>query len=221
MKKFLLALLLVFPVAVASADISLITINELLIDPTVGGGGFDTDGDGAFESEDEFVELFNSSSSSVDISGLQLWVGSGGVQVLRHTFGAGTVLGAGGFFTVVAEYTGNVPSGFVQSDDGSNFLGNGGDNIVLFDPTTSLFSSYVYNGDPDLNGAGLPTGATLFGSVIDLGNDVDGLSIAANPDGSFTYGVADPTPGVSNVPEPSTALVIAALSGLAVVRRRR
>lgn len=221
MKKILLTLLLVFPVASANADFTSITINELLIDPTVSGAGFDTDGDGMFESEDEFIELFNSSGSSVDISGWQIYVGSGGAQVLRHTFTSGTLLGSGDFLTVVAEYSGNPPTGFLESDDGGNFLGNGGDNIVLFDPTTLLYSSYVYNGDPDLNGAGLPTGATLFGSVIDLGDDEDGLSIAANPDGSFGYGVANPTPGASNVPEPTAALVLTAISGLAVVRRRR
>ena len=222
MKKFFLTLLLIFPTFVANADdVSVITINELLIDPTVGSGGFDTDGDGAFESEDEFIELFNSSSSAVDISGWQLYVGSGGTQELRHTFGAGSTVASGGFFTVVAEYSGTPPSGFVQSDDGSNFLGNGGDNIALFDPSSSLFSSYVYNGDPDLGALGLPAGATLFGNVIDLGDDEDGFSIAANRDGSFNYGVAAPTPGASNVPEPNTALVIATLSGLAFIRRRR
>jgi len=220
MRVFAALLTVLCLAATANAALVDVRINEILVDPTVGGGGFDTDGDGSFENADEFIEFYNAGAAPVDISSWQVYVGSGGSHVLRHTFSAGTSIASGGLLTLVASYTGTVPAGFVGSDENTNFLGNGGDNIALYDPTANQFSSYVYNGDPAIT-AGLPAGATLFGSVIDMGSDVDGLSIAALPDGSTSFSTGAPTPGQLNaVPEPSGLLCLLGVGGLVVSRRR-
>ena len=65
-----------------------VVINEIHYDPALDITG-DANGDG-FRSatEDEFVEIVNTSGGELDISGWQLLDGVG----LRHTFPAGTVL---------------------------------------------------------------------------------------------------------------------------------
>ena len=225
MKNTLLFALSCFLLAAnsANADISFLAVNELLADPTGAVFNFDTDGDMTAETEDEFIELMNVSSSSLDISGWEIWVGSGGALSERHEFAAGTTLGVGELITAVNSWDpGTPPSGFVVMDaGGGGIFGNGGDNFVLYDPTANEYSSYVYNGDPDLAGSGLPVGATLVGSVIDMGGDVDGQSIQAIPDGGTTFTVGTPSPGALNaVPEPSAAL-IGVLAGLGFLARRR
>ena len=49
-----------------------IVINEFLADPN-GTENFDTDGSGTAETTDEYVEIFNTSSSAINLNGLQLW----------------------------------------------------------------------------------------------------------------------------------------------------
>lgn len=222
---FLLAIsCLLLAAASTKADISLLSVNELLADPNSGSGfNFDTDGDGTAETGDEFIELMNVSGSSLDISGWEIWVGSGGSLSERHEFAVGTTLGVGELITAVNSWDpGTPPAGFVQMDaGGGGIFGNGGDNFVLYDPTANEYCSYVYNGDPDLAGAGLPSGATLIGAVIDMGSDIDGQSIQAIPDGGTIYSIGAPSPGALNaVPEPSGALIVV-LAGMGLLSRRR
>lgn len=67
-----------------------VMINEVLADPASGAAG-DANGDGVRDfAADEFIELYNSNDTSVDISG---WTISDRVGV-RFTFPEGTVLGA-------------------------------------------------------------------------------------------------------------------------------
>ena len=221
----LVVLALSFATATTNADISDLAVNELLVDPN-GTFNFDTDGDGTAETTDEFIELINTSGSSLDISGWEIWVGSGGDLSERHEFASGTVLAAGGLIVGVNQWDpGTPPAGFVTLDaGGGGVFGNGGDNFVLYDPTANEYVSYVYNGDDDLIGSGLPMGAVQVGATIDLGSDTDGLSIQAIPDGSTTFSVAAPTPGqlnVTPVPEPTAFAVLGVMAcGLAVRRRK-
>ena len=222
---FLVSVLLLVP-STANADLMGVVVNELLADPNSASNNFDTDGDGTAETSDEFIELLNTGGASVDISGWEIYVGSGGVLSVRHTFAAGTVLSPGELLVGVNEWDpGAVPAGFVELDaGGGGIFGNGGDNITLYDPNNNNYISYVYNGDPDLVGNGMPAGATRVGDVIDMGNDVDGLSISALPDGSTTWGVQGPTPGELNasIPEPGTAVLLAfcGIAGLLVRKRK-
>lgn len=226
MKYFLAAFLFVAFSGTVMADLVDLRVNELLADPTSTTNNFDTDGDGDAETTDEFIEFYNANStSSIDISAYELWVGSGGALSVRHTFATGTIIAPGGFLVAVNQWnSGNLPAGFVEMDaGGGGILGNGGDNFAIYDPTGMEYSSYVYNGDADLFGSGLPSGATQLGMTVDLGSDTDGLSMAALPDGSESFGIQGPTPGATNVavPEPSsmTAVVFATLALLGYRRR--
>ena len=72
-----------------------VVINEVLADP-----GHDANGDGAVNAGDEFVELYNTGPTAVDVSGLRLHDGSNSGP--RFTFPAGTLLGAGETYTIFA-----------------------------------------------------------------------------------------------------------------------
>ena len=209
----------------ASADLMGIVFNELLADPT-GATSFDTDGDGTAEVTDEFIEIYNTSLSAVDISGWNIFVSSGGFLNLQHTFAPGTILDPGEILVAVNEWDpGALPAGFVELDGGGvDVFDDDGDNITLFDPVSFSYTSYIYNGGTDLAGAGMPVGSSLAGSIIDMGDDIDGMSISASPDGSTNWIVKEPTPGKLNfIPEPSSVAVLALIgvSGLVYRRRRR
>ncbi len=189
---------------VASVLESLV-INEILADPN-GSNDFDTDGDGSADTLDEFVEVFNTSESAVDLSGLQLW--DAGADDW-FTFPSDSTIDAGGFAVVVAgvQSGGSLP--FVESgslafnaEQGSGVINNSGDNVVLYDPTADEFIQITFNGnspdDPTTEYTGFSPTATRIGSVTDFGSDTDGLSIERDPDGADTFQVDTPTPGSSN-----------------------
>jgi hypothetical protein len=159
-----------------------LVINEFLADPAADPNG-DANGDGVRDgNDDEFIEIYNSGASSIDLEGYTL---SDGVS-LRHTF-TGTVLPAGGFITVFGGGTPTGISGIVQvaNEGGSPALGlnNGGDTITLRD------------------GGGVKRLEETYGS--EGGNDT---SLAREPDfsGSFVLHTAHSTnplefsPGVKN-----------------------
>ncbi|MCP4247771.1 MAG: lamin tail domain-containing protein, partial [bacterium] len=127
-----------------------IAINEFLPDPS-DGLSCDTDGGGTAEDEDEFVELYNLSGSTIDIGGFELW--DLGVD-LWFTFPGGTMVAPGGFALVVVGVQGGgalpvVAAGSVAFDAGrtSPVLNNGGDNVVVYDPGADEYIQALYNGD--------------------------------------------------------------------------
>lgn len=181
-----------------------IVINEILADPS-GASNFDTDGNGSAQQSDEFVELYNTSASAIDISGLELW-DRGRDEWFK--FPPGTILQPGAAAVVVAGVRagGSLPA--VTGDDlafdagrTTGVLNNGGDNVVLYDPTNDEYISVTYNGDAldDPTGPGydgFSSTATQVGSSDDFGNDIDGFSIQRSPVGGDGF-VNDktPTPG--------------------------
>ena len=98
----------------------------------------------------EYIELYNNSSSTVDLSG---WTFTEGVT---HTFANGTTLAAGEYLTI-AELSsafesvfGNPPT--FQWEDGA--LTNGGEDIELSDATGAVIDYVDYsNGNPWPSGA--------------------------------------------------------------------
>ena len=86
-----------------------IIINEILVDPN-GASNYDTDGNGTAGATDEYVELYNSSSTAIDISGLQLWDQGVGNW---FTFPSGTILQPGGHAMVMSgvQAGGSLPTG--------------------------------------------------------------------------------------------------------------
>ena len=110
-----------------------IFISEVLADPPSGAAG-DANQDGQRDTyEDEFVELYNAGSTSVDISGWRLGDSTSPDDFFQ--FPANTVIEPGSFLVL---FGGGNPSGFtvpVYTDDGriGNGLTNGGEEIRLLD----------------------------------------------------------------------------------------
>lgn len=182
-----------------------IVINEILIDPA-NGPGFDTDGSGTANGRDEFIELYNTSGSAIDVGGLEFWDRG---RDNWYTVPDGTTLQAGASLTIVRSVTGSGSLPTTTGDDialnagfGSNVFNNTQDNIVLYDPDADEYVQALYNGDAEDDPIGGPgydgfsATATRSGPVEDFGNDNDGFSIQRWPAGSDTF-VNDetPTPG--------------------------
>ena len=181
-----------------------IVINEILADPASGAAG-DANGDGTRDaSGDEFIEIINTETAPVDVSG---WTISDGVSV-RHTFPAGTTLegqcGAvvfgggsptGGFGGVVA----------LTASDGLLGFNNGGDTATLADDEGTVVASLTYGGeggdnqsltrDPDLTGTfvqhSVATGSG--GALFSPGTRLDGTA--------FTGCTAPPPPPPPDIAE--------------------
>ncbi|EYF06740.1 lamin tail domain-containing protein [Chondromyces apiculatus] len=111
----------------------------------------------------EFVEIVNGGASSVALGGYTLSDASG----LRHTFPAGTTLGAGKALAVFGSAAG-IPVGVtnaVAASTGGLSLNNGTDSVILASPAGTVVDTIVY------------TSALA---------STDGVSMNRSPDGSAT-----------------------------------
>lgn len=188
-----------------------IAINEVLVDPNSTTNNFDTDGSGAANETDEYIELVNTSSTPIDIGGLQIWDQANDNW---FTFPAGTTLAPGGHAMVMTgvQAGGSLPT--TGPDDlafdaglGGAVINNGGDSIVVYDPAADEYIQATFNGatldTPESAPAGQYDGfsstATQVGAGESFGNDIDGFSIQRTPDGAgdFVNG-EDPTPAAQN-----------------------
>ena len=112
-----------------------IVISEVLADPPTGAAG-DANQDGQRSTyEDEFIELYNAGSASVDISGWRLGDSSSSDNFFQ--FPANTIIEPDSY---VVLFGGGNPTGFtvpVYTDDGriGNGLTNSGEEIRLIDDT--------------------------------------------------------------------------------------
>ena len=193
----------------ADALLGGIVINEILADPN-GALNYDTDGNGTAHHTDEYVELYNTSTGAIDISGLQLWDAGVGNY---FTFPPGTVLQAGGHAMVITgvQAGGSLPTGgpndlFFDVGRTSALINNGGDNVIVYDPANDQYIDATFNGDtqdnPTLGRAGyggFSSTATQVGTGEAFGFDTDGLSLQRNGDGANTFFSDVPTPGTANV----------------------
>ncbi len=160
-------------------------LNEIHADPSNNANDGDANGDGTGDfSQDEFVEIVNTSPVALDISG---WTLADGAQ-LRHTFPMGTVVPAGCNIVV---FGGGTPTGtfgdaVVQvASSGSLGLNNAGDTVTLNDGVADALS-VVYPGagnnqsitlDPDITGGAYVdhSGATgAAGALFSPGTQIDG-----------------------------------------------
>jgi len=162
---------------VTAQDVQGVVINEILADPNVSGGpDIDTDGDGTSETSDEYIELFNTTGSAVNIGGWTIVDDSGN----SFTFPSGASIPANGHVLVVGEWTGTLPANVYE---GAPSLNNGGDVITLSDGVNDAIASY-----------GSGNGGEDFGSIGDA------VSIAREPDGSMMLNnAAVPTPNTANI----------------------
>lgn len=197
-----------------------IAINEILIDPTGDTTSFDTDNSGAADDLDEFLELYNDSSSTIDISGWELW--DSGVM-LWYTFPGApdsgtTTLAPDAYAVVVAgvQSGGSLPdmtnpnSISFNAGNGSPAMNNSGDNVVLYDPAENEYIQLLYNGDaaddPTSSYTGFSSTAVRVGSVEDFGSDEDGKSLTRYPSGDTNVVVHDSIPGAGDASPTSVTL---------------
>ena len=161
-----------------------VVINEILAAP----GSFDTDMDGSATNEDEFVELYNTTGSDVDISGWNIITdstsGGGAIFTFPGALNSGTtIIPAGEVVTVVGEYTGALPANFFE---GLPAIDSAGDAITLSRAGTSITAFFDNN-----NGFPIPT------PNDDFGTETGGQSLDRTPDGSDTIvSNATPDPGI-------------------------
>lgn len=173
MKNFTLFILfsLIYSVSIsAQCDISGVAITSVLVDPN-GANNFDTDGDGNFESDDEYIEICNTSGATVDISG---WTLGDDDSNGLFTFPAATSLAPGECAQLVRDWdaAGALPAGVFDMDNGNAFLANGGDKLLMSDGTSTC--EVVYGS------ASCDVGAT---NCDDWGADTDGCPLlASGPD---------------------------------------
>jgi len=107
-----------------------LVINEVLFDPAADAPG-DANGDGVRDAlDDEFIEIINTSSDPIDISGYSI----SDASELRHTFPASTILQGNGILVV---FGGGTPTGdfggaTVQTaSEGQLNLSNSGDIVTI------------------------------------------------------------------------------------------
>jgi len=189
-----------------------VAINEILINPKGDPSGFDTDNNGTVDDLDEFIELYNTSSNTIDISGWELW---DSLALNWYTFPGdaddGTTLLAPGAYAVVVAgvQSGGVlptmtnPASLIfDAGEGSPAMNNTQDNVVLYDPGADKYIQLIYNGDgvdsPTLSYPGFSASAVLINSVIDFGNDEDGKSLTRYPSGDTNIVIHDSIPGGGN-----------------------
>jgi hypothetical protein len=138
-----------------------IKIQAFLADPNqTGGNNFDTDGDGTASTEDEFVQICNTSSSTVSIAGFTLQDNS---TVTGYTFGSGESLAAGECVTVIREWNNSlsaIPSYMREMGLGGGYWNNGGDDINLSDGLTTCTVAYPSTAYPEQDGCATVVGST-------------------------------------------------------------
>ena len=129
-----------------------IVINEILSDPPDGLAG-DANHDGVRESaSDEFIELVNSTSRDLDLSGYQLQSRSttANTDTVRHRFPSGTVLSAGTALVVFGGGTINAKNPafggaqIFRASTGGLSLNNGGGVITVRDSTGAVVTAVTY-----------------------------------------------------------------------------
>ncbi|MGI9065958.1 MAG: lamin tail domain-containing protein, partial [Pyrinomonadaceae bacterium] len=138
-----------------------IVINEFLADAPDGASG-DSNKDGVRNtSDDEFVELVNTTTHDIDISGYQLLTrGTGGTGTLRHTFAQGsqgTILPA---CAAIVVFGGGSPerdnpafggAQILKASTGSLTLINAAGVITLRDPTATIVNFISYGSSTGLD----------------------------------------------------------------------
>ena len=139
-----------------------LVINEILADP---GNDNDSNGDGEFDGAgDEFVELYNSGSDAIDVSGYTVAEGSG----VFFSFPAGTTIEPANFFTIFGGGVIDKPdctNAMVSNDRSFIGLNNAGDVIIVRDTEGRRVAGMSYGSEGG-----------------------DGQSLALSPDGNLEGG---------------------------------
>lgn len=177
-----------------------VTINEVHLDPS--GSGQDITSDGLGNSNDEFVELYNTSGVTVNLNGWELWE----TPTLKHTFGAGDEIAAGGHFTLVD--ANGAPGPITNVTGPSSFTDlsislSAADTLILYDPGSNQY--IIVNAIGSANEAlaistiqSAHPGATQAGSSETLPATSPGSSAQRVTDGDSVFVTDAPSPGDAN-----------------------
>ena len=143
-------------------------LNEILYDPSNSGLEGDANGDGSYaQSEDEFIELVNLSTTDLDMSGFEIYDAENLVAgTPNHTVPANTIIAPGKALVI---FGGGTPTGTfggatVQTSTfGDLNLNNSGDTLTVMDASGSVILTFdieplsnnpneSYTRNPDLTG---------------------------------------------------------------------
>jgi len=181
--------------AVTFTVLARIGINEYLADPPDGLAG-DANGDGVRDSSnDEFVEILNRSTASIDVSGFTI----SDNDAQRFIFPSGTLIPAGEAAVI---FGGGTPHGDFGNARANGLvftanlsLNNGGDTITFKDGTGAQIEKVVFgateggagqsiNRNPDGAGVGFSNHSTIAasgGRLFSPGTQVDGTPFTSGP----------------------------------------
>lgn len=197
MKKIYLSVILALTASYTAT--SQLIINEILYDPSNTALDGDANGDGMYDqTQDEFIEFYNNSSTSIDISGYTISdsIISTGLTTVRHTFISGTIIPANGFLVIFGGGTavGNFGGAIVVVDSGTAGLSmqNSDEIVLVHDASGTQVLSFdtdalsnnpneSYTRDPDITGttfvqhAGVTAAA---GRLFSPGRFLDGTALS-------------------------------------------
>jgi hypothetical protein len=119
-----------------------IVVNEVMIDPSA-----------VSDANGEYVELYNSSTTPVDIAGWM--IRDDGTDAFTIPTSQPVIVAAGGVFVLAAQADPGLNGGFTPDLTWSNFfLSNGGDEVVLVDAAHVEQDRLVYTGSPFTDSVG-------------------------------------------------------------------
>ncbi|KAA3657588.1 MAG: lamin tail domain-containing protein, partial [Calditrichaeota bacterium] len=173
-----------------SQTTSSLILNEIHADPAADLAG-DANGDGTRDTtDDEFIELVNSGSTPIDLSG---WTVSDAVSV-RHIFADGVSLGVD---EALVLFGGGSPTGnfggatVLTASSGQLGFNNSGETITISDSTDAVVIKFTYGSeagdnqsisrDPDLTGDFVKHSEidAAAGALFSPGTKVDGSSFGS------------------------------------------
>ena len=170
-----------------------IVLNEVLYDPSNSGLLGDANGDGLYvQDEDEFIELLNTGSQPLDVSGWKIYDASAlSSGTPRHVFPAGSVIPSG---TALVLFGGGTPTGsfggaVVQTTTtGAMNFNNAGDLLTITDAQDSVMITFdvapysdnpneSYTRSPDITGEFVQHSTVGSGTLLfSPGTRLDGSS---------------------------------------------
>ncbi len=186
----------------------------------------------------DFVEIYNTGASTVDLSGWRVSYASAGGNYGTNNvvaFGTGSYIGAGDYLLLVSGGAGsagvvvpaaNYYNGGIAGTSGASLSGTAG-SVSIFDASNVRIDTLGYGStvtSPDANGVVKieGTAAAALASGNNLSYNRSGFVDTNNNSADFTAATPSPTPGINSqvvVPEP-TSLAVLGLAGLVRARRR-